>query len=188
MDNFKIVAYEFYETRSIGQAMNFIPAKKSSAEKIANCDSSGTATSNFFVERHAPIRPVGPRSVGVHLALRAAIEAYPFIFLDVRRSFRPSLLASVARSMQGAHSKKFVMLARSTHNPNSECGLSCAARHGISKPKSFERSSIRPRPILNSSDPSGSHPASETPRRETRIARWSLGSSGTEHAAQVSCL
>lgn len=161
--------------------MNFVPAGNSSADGIANCDSCGTATGKFSVERHIPLRPVRLRGGAVRLPLRRAIEAHSAIFLLEHQNSHSSRRVSATRSMQGACPRKFRTLARSIRL-SLKCGSAGSLRPRIGKPNSCERTSIRSRSILNSTDPS-----TETRRRETRIALQLLEGSGSERIAPVSC-
>ena len=162
--------------------MNFVPAGNSSADGIANCDSCGTATGKFSVERHAPLQSVRLHNGAVRPPLLRAIEAHSAIFLLEHQNSRLSLRVSVTRSMRGACPRKLGTLARSIRGLSLKCGSAGSLRPRIGKPNSCERSSIRSRPILNSTDPS-----TETRRRETSIARRSLEGSGFERIAPASC-
>ena len=162
--------------------MNFVSAGNSSADGIANCDSCGTATGKFSVERHIPLRPVRLRRGAVRLPLWRAIEAHLAIFLLEHNNSRSSRRVSATRSMQGACPRKFRTLARSIRGLSLKCGSAGSLRPRVGKPNSFKRTSIRSRPILNSTDPS-----TKTRRRETRIALQLLEGSGSERIAPVSC-
>ena len=148
--------------------MNYIPAKNSSAERIANHDFRGTAASKSSVEGHVLLQPVRLRGSAVRLPPRPAIEAHSFIFLYEHRNSRASLPFSIARSKPCASSREFRMVAHSIRSSNSKCDPSGPLRTGVGEPDSRERSSIRLHPLLNSTDRSGIRPSPETRQRETR--------------------
>lgn len=137
------------------EAMNFITAKKLSAEGIANCDSCGTAASNLFVEWHTPNRPARQDSDAACLPLWSAIVTHSIIFLCLHRIFHSSLRVSTARPMRGASAKKTGMLAHSMRNLRSEGRSAESLRPGVGNPDYRESSSVRSLPRMNSKDPLG---------------------------------